>query len=782
MKLANDLNDFIAQYGGAMAASAERTIKPLYVPGQSPAADLRELERHRNAMTRPDKPFRFFPSQVHKISATLEVLKRHSAALTIWEMGFGKSPGSLAIMHKLLKHRRRYRTIVMCPGHIVKKWWREAFNTVPNAYVRIVKDFRGLVEFKAKAMEHNGPSIMVISKEAAKLGFDVDKPCAWKRKMLFTETVEEENGDTYDRAAIMEAAACPHCGTVARTVENEVVRYAEYVHAAKRQVPIVCGKCGERLSTNARGFLKKPHLDRYIQRKMKGFFDMLIADEVHELASASSIQGNTLGTLAAACRYTLGLTGTLIGGIATDLHAILWRCAPDLMRRRGFDLRTFARSRMGAIARNEKAFAQRYGVMEHKIERSATDDARRVWRGACGRRKEIRKTDERVRPGISPELFTHFLIGRAVFANLSELGPALPTIERILEPVELDGALKTAYARLDRELKDAIQERIGNGPPVLAGQRVGILDAYADHPWGWDPIKVPCYDEHGGYQGQVVVATPENFEEGCLTKKDRRLLAIVKAELAAGRRCCIYPQYVQVRDVRPKIVKLLQEAGIRVLCLPDTIAPARREEWVIEHLKEMDVLITQPKRVMTGLDLVQFPTLIWYEVGFQPHVLRQASARSRRPIQTLPCKVFFLYSTGTIQEHAMALMGEKEAASQALEGIFDAAALRALMNGGEDPDILAALAHSIEKGIDRTKLKEAWAKVDRAQNYADAPDPTPAPACQPERTEVERTPAKRMRTSSPGTTSTCSSAGPSLFDLVAVEADAEPSLFALLEA
>ena len=71
--------------------------------------------------------------------------------------------------------------------------------------------------------------------------------------------------------------------------------YDEYI---TRNEPIACKHCGDRLLTNARGFRKSPHIDRYIQRRMRGVFDLLIADEVHELAAAESIQGNTFGTLA----------------------------------------------------------------------------------------------------------------------------------------------------------------------------------------------------------------------------------------------------------------------------------------------------------------------------------------------------------------------------------------------------------------------------------------------------------------------------------------------------
>ena len=57
----------------------------------------------------------------------------------------------------------------------------------------------------------------------------------------------------------------------------------------------------------------------FIGRYMDGFFDYGIADEVHELKSGETAQGNALGTLASACDRTVVLTGTLLGGYADEL-------------------------------------------------------------------------------------------------------------------------------------------------------------------------------------------------------------------------------------------------------------------------------------------------------------------------------------------------------------------------------------------------------------------------------------------------------------------------------
>src|SRR5579862_398866 len=172
----------------------------------------------------------------------------------------------------------------------------------------------------------------------------------------------------------------------------------------------------------------------------------------------------------------------------------------------------------------------------------------------------------------------------------------------------------------------------------------------------------PAYDEDGQRCGVEAVAYPADLGEDHIDSKDKKLVEIAQEELNQDRRCAIYPQFTGVHEVRQKLLKLMAESNVRALILPDTVRPEAREDWINRHLDEIDVLICHPKRVMTGLDLVGFPSLIWYQTGYSTHVLRQASARARRPIQTKPCKVFFLYYAGTIQEQALALMREKEAA------------------------------------------------------------------------------------------------------------------------
>jgi len=731
--LATDLNDLIQKFGPAMAAAAESAIKPVHDPA-NPTQEARNIwaalaavEKNRTLFAK--RTFRYFDSQAHKIAAIVMELRRFQRGWMVCEMGCGKTPMGLGASWALLHTRQQFRVLVLCPGHIVKKWKREAEWALPGAHCAVIKTYADLRQFEADARRHKGPAVAVISKDTAKLGHEVDRPTAWKKKIRTSYATY--NPKTYGNETAwitMDAAACPHCGAVQTAADDgdtkNPLAYSEYVGSAK--TPVRCDKCKERLATCAYsdrpGIGRRPHLDRYIQRKMRNFFDILIADEVHELAGADTAQGNAFGTLASACRYTMALTGTLIGGHARDLHAPMWRMSPDLLRVRGFNLKHLRGGKLGPIGRNTRSFIQRYGVLECKVQRDVADDySGRMRRGRRSRRKEYKVADGLPRPGISPDLFNHFLIGRAVFMNLSELGPALPTIERVLEGVEPSPALKQAYTDLDGDLLAAIEERshgVQHGPPVLAGIRIQCLDAYLDKPWGWEPIKAPVYNEDGELEDWEEVAHPADLGALREDAKDARCVEICKSELNQGRKCAIYPVYTGKHDVRPKIAGMLRRNGLRAVILPDNVEPSKREEWIEKNEPDIDILIVHPKRVMTGLDLIQFPSLIWYQLGYSTHVLRQASARARRPIQTKPCKVFFLYYKGTIQEQALGLMGEKEAASQALEGTFDTAALKALMNGGESPDILSALAHAIERPVDPAKT---WAKVDRHENFPKAP-------------------------------------------------------------
>jgi hypothetical protein len=101
--------------------------------------------------------------------------------------------------------------------------------------------------------------------------------------------------------------------------------------------------------------------------------------------------------------------------------------------------------------------------------------------------------------------------------------------------------------------------------------------------------------------------------------------------------------------------------------------------------------------------------LIFYQTGYNLFTMRQASRRAWRIGQRNDCKVVYLYYRGTLQARAMALMGKKMEAAQALEGKFSAEGLASM--AGEEGSAEMALAKSLADRIDEGDAARHWAKV-----------------------------------------------------------------------
>lgn len=103
-------------------------------------------------------------------------------------------------------------------------------------------------------------------------------------------------------------------------------------------------------------------------------------------------------------------------------------------------------------------------------------------------------------------------------------------------------------------------------------------------------------------------------------------------------------------------------------------------------------MISHPKLVETGLDLLDFSTIIFYESGYSLHSLRQASRRSWRIGQRRPVRVKFLCYEGTMQTACLRLMGKKLLVALTMEGKFAGEGLQSI---AEDHDVLSAMAREL---------------------------------------------------------------------------------------
>ena len=194
----------------------------------------------------------------------------------------------------------------------------------------------------------------------------------------------------------------------------------------------------------------------------------------------------------------------------------------------------------------------------------------------------------------------------------------------------------------------------------------------------------------GPHREQNILLDPV-VGEGKLLPKEAWLASFCRAEAAQGRKVLVYVRQTATRDIQPRLVETLAGAGLRAISLPDSVQATRREAWIAQRAGDIDVLLTNPKKVETGLDLIAFATVVFAEAEYSLYTLWQAMRRVWRLGQTQAVKVVYAIYRNTMEEVALALMGQKLKAALLLYGDNAASAI-AEEAAEDDGDFLAELA------------------------------------------------------------------------------------------
>jgi hypothetical protein len=650
------------------------------------------------------------PAQALAITGTAKYLRKSKAARIVAECGAGKTYMALGTIH-VLAEGRPSTTLVMCPSHITHKWAREALLTVPRARTFLIEDMRnggdpkkphGICEVKLRKgkivyegmrlslaelrrmgrkewqRRCSGPAFFITGKDKGKLGYFWEHAYLKAKSgpnlggiinpdtgaaILDSERQKLTNLDFVDKIKLFESLTLPQGGTM---------RYSALWQADRERI--------QRMAPI-----------EYIGRYMGGWFDFAIADELHQLAGDTA-QGNGLGVLGRAAKRLIALTGTLMGGYADDLFNIFYRMEPHTMAGEGFAY--------GGQGRRD--FQQQYGVLE-TIERVRDTD------NACSR--ATKKTIQVLKkPGASPLLFGKFLMTTTAFLSLEDIADNLPRYDESVLSVEMDEELAKAYEELEEDIRAAMRAHRGN--KSLMSILLNTLLLYPDHPYGFENIWARAFDPQTKEYVRFLVTTPQNLKDDRLYTKERAIIADIREELRQGRRCQVYATYTGEKDVTLRLESVLRPAGFRVAVLRSSVATDKREDWYERQLKGgVEVVICHPKLVETGLDLLAFPTLYFYETGYSLHTLRQASRRSWRIGQRNAVRVKFVTYMGTMQETCLRLMGKKMLVALMMEGKFSGEGLQSL---DTDEDLMSAMARElVEKAGVGASADQMWRELER---------------------------------------------------------------------
>jgi hypothetical protein len=262
----------------------------------------------------------------------------------------------------------------------------------------------------------------------------------------------------------------------------------------------------------------------------------------------------------------------------------------------------------------------------------------------------------------------------------------------------MDPQLRAAYDEVERTLRGQVKVMLARRDKRLLGTMLQTLMAYPDYPFGWGEVG---YNDRSGF---VSVCEPANLSPLVTRAKEKWFLDVVEQEASLGRQVWGYVQLNGKHDVESRLAELLRKRDFRVKVLKHTIPLAQREEWIDRNCQDVDVVLSHPRLVETGLDLFSksylghnFCSLAFYETGYVLPTMRQASRRAWRLMQPKQCKVFYAYYQGTMQERAMQLMGKKLLAAEALEGKFSSEGLVAMAG---DDGIEMAMARSLAESMD----------------------------------------------------------------------------------
>jgi superfamily II DNA or RNA helicase len=638
-----------------------------------------------------------FPAQTIAIMGTVKRWSFAKTALVVAECGTGKTLISLGALH-VHSAGKPYTALAMVPPHLVEKWARETFLTIPGVRVFLIDDLRnggnenaphGVSEVRLRhgrivregfsttlsemrlrrdsttsrrrweSIVCSRPTVFIVGRERAKLGY------FWRH-----------------------AYRVPHCGPYAGCVTNAdtgspvVIDENRLMAADFDKLKIAeriemrgdkpCRQLHSALWQADPKKIQRVAPTEFIGRYMPGWFDYAICDEVHQLAGDTA-QGNALGTLASCTGRIVGLTGTLLGGYADDIYNTLFRLQAGAMKERGFE--------WGAAGRS--SFTQEYGVLE-TVTRIEPED------NACSKKAKTTSVVRR-KPGASPLLFGEFLMQLCAFVFLEDISNELPPYEESFVSVPMDAAMRAAYEDLEDQIRKALKENKGNRS-VLSTMLNALL-LYPDHPYGIGTLYGKRFDPEMGCKVQFVIAETRDLPGDCLQSKERKLIEEVKQELAEGRRCQVFAVYTRKHDVTARLERILNNEGIRTAVLRANVDTSKREAWYARQIKQgVQVVISHPKLVETGLDLLDFPTIIFYESGYSLHTLRQASRRSWRIGQRKPVRVKFLSYENTMQTSCLRLMGKKLLVALTMEGKFAGEGLQTI---DEDDDVLSAMAREL---------------------------------------------------------------------------------------
>ena len=741
------IDSYLQLFGEGLAKKIQESFKAKFTPGEDEYdAYLHNVDDY----VYHNVDVNLYEAQRSTIQSVVNNMKTNKNTIIVGEMGSGKTlmSSSACYVHHANK-LQGFNALVLCPSHLVENWKNEVERFIPNGRGYIIHNLEELLELENKLKDQYKVenSFIILSKERAKIGYGNRPAVLFRRIGYYTD---ERNR----RVKAKNVFVCPECGQVL-TKEINVQANSWSTRKIKKVVPmelqdftkeysnnIVCNNiiykynskieanekkiCGNKLWTAINrddegtdwiklgksgwvhkdtieimmaDFLAKDKLEKkdadffsalseqynsiktsgetivrfkgtkkypianYINKRMCDVFDYGIFDELQNYKGQTD-QGHAFHLLTKSCKYTLNMTGTLMNGMVNSMYYLLYRLYPEAMIKEGFRYE------------DEVEFNRLYGVYSNTSTTNAAN------------RRTSTKT--KLLPGISSLVFTKFLMNNTVFVSLEDMAEGLPNYTEIPYSVAMDARTSSSYQSFETYFNNMLRGGNRNQNFKYTRQICKNLLTYPDAPFDAEEI----YDDQN-----VLLYAPQSPDE-FITNKDLALMEIIKPKIDAGEKVLVYYNDVGVTCLGKHLTNFINSHGYNAAELKSSVKAEKREAYINDQVsKGLNVLICNPALVETGLNLLDFTTIVFYQLGYNLNTMRQASRRSWRLSQKKDITVYFLYYQNTVQEGVLSLMATKLHAAQSMEGKFSEEGLRAMSN---NQDVLTQIASNVVDGIKDT--------------------------------------------------------------------------------
>ncbi|WP_122358707.1 DEAD/DEAH box helicase, partial [Pseudomonas ficuserectae] len=678
-------------------------------------------------------------AEVVQAVAALMLDRKEQAAVINAEMGTGKT--MMAIATAAVMHVEGYkRSLVISPPHLVYKWRREILETVENARVWVLNGPDTLAKLlklrQYIGMPQDGrQEFFILGRVRMRMDFHWKLSCWPKRGANGVKyaacsdcgyLVKDQEGSIVAVDVFLREERrrkCDHCGsplwTLRRPGKTDAASSRSVVLKSMCRIPTIGPVRAEKLMSqfgeeflasmlvdNVHEFInlmdsngdfvfsdrQAKRMERamaniefgfgqggyqpteFIKRYLPdGFFDLLIVDEGHEYKNSGSAQGQAMGVLAAKARKCLLLTGTLMGGYADDLFYLLFRILTRRMIEDGY--RPNAR---GSMAPAAMSFMRDHGVLKDIY----TERDNQSHKTAKGKKLSVRTVKA---PGFGPKGIHRFVLPFTVFLKLNDIGGnVLPSYQEEFIEVDMSENQGVLYSKLAGKLTAELRQALVRRDTTLLGVVLNVLLAWPDCCFRTETVKHPRTRE-------LLALVPPVFDQDQLMPKEKALIELCLEEKKSNRKVLIYTVYTGTRDTTARLKNVLEKGGLKVAVLRASVDTSRREDWILDQVdRGIDVLVTNPELVKTGLDLLDFPTIAFLQTGYNVYTLQQAARRSWRIGQKKPVRVLFFGYAGSSQITCLQLMAKKIAVAQSTSGDVPESGLDSLNQDGDSVEMALA--------------------------------------------------------------------------------------------